>query len=227
MAMLANKDFSPWIRYDLAQWSSLLDERYLIRVKGKTVIYNQEEDISQIYIVKSGRVRLSYFTSEGAEKIYIFALPGAMFGEETCFEPEAQFLHAATIVDCELYCIPQDEFLRRLSQDIGLNTQVLSSMSHKIHLLMEHIRRLCFLEAKNRVAAVFVDLAAVFGVRVKEGIRVELPVIQQGIGNLINTSRLTVNKAISEFEAEGFLEKKRGRWYIYDLEALKGLSDIN
>ena len=77
------------------------------------------------------------------------------------------------------------------------------------------------------MAAVFVDLAAVFGVRVKEGIRVELPVIQQGIGNLINTSRLTVNKAISEFEAEGFLEKKRGRWYIYDLEALKGLSDIN
>ena len=63
MAMLANKDFSPWIRYDLHQWSSLLDERYLIRVKGKTVIYNQEEDISQIYIVKSGRVRLSYFTT--------------------------------------------------------------------------------------------------------------------------------------------------------------------
>lgn len=225
--MLAGKNFSPWLHYDLAQWGPLLDDKYLIRVMGKTVIYNQDEDISQIYIVKSGRVRLSYFTSEGAEKIYIFALPGAMFGEETCFEPEAQFLHAATIVDCELYCIPKDEFLRWLSEDIGLNAQVLSSMSHKIHLLMEHIRRLCFLDARSRVAAVFVDLACVFGVRAKEGLRIELPVIQQGIGNLINTSRLTVNKVISEFEAEGFLKKERGRWYIYNLEALKSLSDIN
>lgn len=225
--MPAGKDFSPWLHYDLPQWGPLLNEKYLIRVMGKTVIYNQDEDISQIYIVKSGRVRLSYFTSEGAEKIYIFALPGAMFGEETCFEPEAQFLHAATIVDCELYCIPKDEFLGWLSEDIGLNAQVLSSMSHKIHLLMEHIRRLCFLDARSRVAAVFVDLAYVFGVRAKEGLRIELPVIQQGIGNLINTSRLTVNKVISEFEAEGLLTKKRGRWYIYDLEALKNLSDIN
>ena len=64
--------FSPWIQYDLERWRQLADEQYLIRLKGKTVIYNQEEDTAQIYIVKSGRVRLSYFDSEGAEKIYIF-----------------------------------------------------------------------------------------------------------------------------------------------------------
>ena len=139
---MTNKNFSPWIYCDLEQWGPLTNEKYLINVKEKNVLYNQEEDISHIYIVKSGRVRLSYFSSEGAEKIYIFALSGGMFGEETCFEPEAQFLHAATIVDCELYCIPKDQFLYHLSQDTALNVQVLSSMAHKIHLLMEHIRRI-------------------------------------------------------------------------------------
>ncbi len=221
------KNFSPWIRYDLDQWGSLLNPNYLVSLKGKTIVYNQEEDISHIYIVKRGRVRLSYFTSEGAEKIYIFALAGAMFGEETCFEPDAQFLHAATIVDCELYCIPKEDFLCLLSQDPELNAQVLSSMAHKIHLLMEQVRRLCFLEAPNRVAAVFVDLAQVFGVKTPEGIRIELPVIQQGIANLVRTSRLTVNKAIGVFEAQGLLKKTQGRWMIYDLDALKALSDIN
>ncbi len=225
--MSVKKDFSPWIRYTPDHWGPLLQERYLIRLKSKTVIYNQEEDISQIYIVKSGRVRLSYFTSEGAEKIYIFALSGCMFGEETCFEPEAQFLHAATIVDCELYCIPKEEFLHYLSQNTALNAQVLSSMSHKIHVLMEHIRRLCFLEARNRVAAVFVDLVSVYGVAVEGGIRIELPIIQQGIGNLVKTSRLTVNKTIGEFEELGILKKVRGRFVVYDLDALKALSHIN
>lgn len=144
-----------------------------------------------------------------------------MFGEETCFEPEAQFLHAATIVDCELYRIPKDEFLSYLSMDIALNTQVLSSMSHKIHVLMEHIRRLCFMTAQQRVAAVFVDLARNFGVPTPAGLRVELPVIQQGIGNLVRASRLTVNQILVEFESNGWLAKKGNRWIIYDLDAIR------
>lgn len=218
--------FSPWIQYDLERWRLLADERYLIRLKGKTVIYNQEEDTAQIYIVKSGRVRLSYFDSEGAEKIYIFALSGCMFGEETCFEPSAQFLHAATIVDCELYCIPKDRFLRHLSQDVALNAQVLTSLSHKIYVMMEHIRRFSFLNARGRVAAVFVDLAHRFGTPTGQGIRIDLPVIQQGIGNLINVSRLTVNQVIGELELQGLLEKKDGRWMIYDLDTLTALSQI-
>ncbi len=76
-------NFSPWIQYDLDLWGELVDERYLIRIKGRSVVYNQNDTISHIYVVKSGRVRLSYYSSEGAEKIYLFALTGAMFGEVT------------------------------------------------------------------------------------------------------------------------------------------------
>jgi len=69
IVVVTNRNFSPWIYCDLAQWGPLTDKKYLINVKEKNVLYNQEEDISHIYIVKSGRVRLSYFSSEGAEKI--------------------------------------------------------------------------------------------------------------------------------------------------------------
>lgn len=219
-------NFSPWIQYDLDLWGELVDERYLIRIKGRSVVYNQNDTISHIYVVKSGRVRLSYYSSEGAEKIYLFALTGAMFGEETCFEPTAQFLHAETITDCAFYCIPKDEFLLHLSQNISLNAQVLASMAHKIHILMEHIRRLSFLDSKSRVAAVFVDLCHIFGTPTKDGIRIDLPVIQQGISNLVNASRFTINQVIREFESLGYLRKTKGLWYIYDPDALTALSQI-
>lgn len=94
-------------------------------------------------------------------------------------------------------------------------------MSHKIHVLMEHIRRLCFMTAQQRVAAVFVDLARNFGVPTPAGLRVELPVIQQGIGNLVRASRLTVNQILVEFESNGWLAKKGNRWIIYDLDAIR------
>lgn len=226
MIMREDSKYCPWIQYDPEQWGPLADQACLVRLKGKTVIYNQEEDTAHIYIVKSGRVRLSYFDSEGAEKIYLFALRGCMFGEETCFDPGTQFLHAATIVDSELYCIPKDLFLRHLSRDVALNAQVLTSMSHKLHVLMEHIRRFSFLSARGRVAAVFVDLVHMFGTPTPQGIRIDLPVIQQGIGNLINVSRLTVNQIVGELELQGLLEKKDGRWMIYDLDGLDRLRQI-
>lgn len=219
-------NFSPWIGYDLAQWGALADEKYLVPFKRKTVIYSQEEDTAQVYLVKSGRVRLSYFNSEGSEMIYLFALPGCLFGEETCFEPSAQFLQAVTIVDSEVYCIPKARFLSLLTRNTAVNTQVLTSLSHKIFALMEHIRRLTCLSAKGRVAAVFVDLAQHFGVPTDQGIRIDLPVIQQGIGNLINVSRLTVNQIIGELEYQGIMEKKDRRWMIYQLDALKALRRI-
>ena len=76
------------------------------------------------------------------------------------------------------------------------------------------------------MAAVFVDLVHVFGVPTKDGIKVQLPVIQQGIGNLVKASRLTVNQVIGEFEAMGLLEKKQNRWIIYKLDMLKEFSKI-
>lgn len=60
-----------------------------------------------------------------------------------------------------------------------------------------------------------------FGTPTSSGLRIELPVIQQGIGNLVRTSRLTVNQILVEFEANGWLAKKGNRWIIYDLDAIR------
>lgn len=224
--MTANQRYSPWIHDPLTVWSGLLCPRYLVRVKGKTVIYNQEEEIEYVYIVKSGRVRLSYFTPQGQEKIYFFCIEGALFGEESCFSPESQFLHGATIVDCQLYKIPKNDFLEALSQNKDLNAQVIHSMAHKTYVVMEQVRRMSFLDARQRLAATFVDLCQVFGVPCEKGIKIELPIIQQGLANLVKTSRLTVNKTIVEFEKQGVLEKKNQRFLVYDLPYLESLSQI-
>ena len=42
------ENYSPWIRYDLKEWGPLTDPKYLIRLKGKTVLYPPVEDISNI-----------------------------------------------------------------------------------------------------------------------------------------------------------------------------------
>lgn len=222
--MAENPRFPPWIQYDIGQWGALIDPRYLMRFQRKSLIYNQQDKVSAIYILKSGRVRLSYSSNEGEEKIFFLGLPGCMFGEEASFLAEAQVLYAIALVQCEIYCIPKDEFLFLLSQDISLNAKVLSSMSHKVHITMEHIRRLCFLDARQRVAAVFVDLACVFSRPGQTTIQIDIPITQQGLANMVNVSRVTVNQIISEFKVMGLIDKIDGHWMIYDTQTLKRLS---
>ncbi len=220
------RHISPWLQGHCDKLDKIADDRYLIKVSSGNILFVQEESNTDVFIVKSGRVRLSFFTEEGEEKIFMFALPGSMFGEVAAFDSSAQFFQAVTIVPCELYKIPIAVFLDMISGDVALAIAAFESMAYKHHVLVEHIRRVSFLDAKSQIAAVFVDLAHVFGVEDDSGIRIDLPVIQQGIANLIRTSRPTVGKAIREFNRGGIIQKKDNRFYIYKLDELKKLSGI-
>lgn len=217
---------TPWISNDITQWEPLTRKEFLIKVKGGTVVVSQAEVHPNAYIVKSGRVMLSYYTSSGEEKIYMFVKKGGMFGETACFAPTSEFFYASALVNCELYRIPADVLLTCLGRDAALNLRVCKSLANKVHILAEHIARLSFLDAQGRVAAVFVDLAAEYAQAAGASIKIDLPVNQQDIADLVGTSPTTVGKIIRRFEKDKIIEKTGNRFYIYQLEELRRLASI-
>lgn len=123
--------FSPWIQDDLANWAALTRPEYLVRVPGRSILYTQNETSDAVYLMRRGRARMLFFTNEGEEKVLLFLLPGALFGETACLEGTTSLFHAETLTDCELYRIPQDAFLKALAADPAMNERVLRLMAHK------------------------------------------------------------------------------------------------
>ena len=75
---------SPWISTDLSTWETPLRHGRLREYQPREQVFRQGEDFSSVYIVESGRVRVSVCHADGQEKTLYVADTGAMIGESDC-----------------------------------------------------------------------------------------------------------------------------------------------
>lgn len=108
--------YSPWIFEDLKKWEGLTDKKYLINLKKRAVIYEQDDEVSYLYILKKGRVRLLYLAPDGTEHVMLFVLPGGIFGECECIEKRQSLFRAEALSDISLYKVPRFAVLETLKE---------------------------------------------------------------------------------------------------------------
>lgn len=88
---------SPWISTDLSTWETPLRHGRLRDYQPREQVFRQGEDFSSVYIVESGRVRVSVCHTDGQEKTLYVADTGAMIGESDCIlgQPIQQYRHGS------------------------------------------------------------------------------------------------------------------------------------
>jgi len=75
-------------------------------------------------------------------------------------------------------------------------------------------------DVPGRVAKALLDLAARFGVPAEDGLRVTHDLTQEELAQLVGASRETVNKALADFAARGFLRLEGRAVVILDVARL-------
>ena len=109
---------------------------------------------------------------------------------------------------------------------------VMASAARLIEVLCQRLRRTSealedalLRDAPSRVARGLLRLAATFGRQETKGLRLDIKLSQQQIGNLIGISRESTNKYIVEWTRAGWLSINNGFITIIDREALESLSE--
>jgi CRP-like cAMP-binding protein len=88
----------------------------------------------------------------------------------------------------------------------------------------DFIERLAFQNLPARLAHLLLHLAATQGSTTPAGIRITCKLSQQEIGNLIATSRESVNKQLQAWQAEGWLTIEHGHITLLQPAALNRLA---
>lgn len=217
---------TPWFSGSLHHWDGLLEPHYLIHIDKGATVYQRGEEIDHVCIVKTGRLKLVYVTDAGEEKAFFFCLPGAVFDLDSVFRPSAHFLQVVALEDCSVYQIPSAVFLDYLLQDPQRMTHAMETTVMKTNMALEHVRRLCFLNAQQRIAITLVDLVYAVGVDTPRGRCIQLDITQQDLADIAKTSRLTVNKTIVALTKSGVVSKWKSRFYIHNVAKLEQLSMV-
>src|SRR5660397_155900 len=85
----------------------------------------------------------------------------------------------------------------------------------------EALADLVFSDVPGRVAKALLDLSTRFGERVDDGLRVAHDLTQEELAQLVGASRETVNKALADFAARGWVRREGRAVVLLDADRLE------
>lgn len=213
---------SPWIRLDEEHWRPVITGKRPRRYPKEDIIYHQGQPSHFVYIIKSGRVRVTSYQPNGMEKQFYIAEKGCIFGENSYLSRQCHRTAAVAIVDSELYSVEGTELEAAMAADYEFTRFMLQVLCHKNNIFSAQILELSFAHASVRVVHALLNLGQEYGVPTPEGLRISIRFTHQDIANIINTSRVTVSNILNDLTGLGLLRKVDGLCVLVDPD---GLSD--
>ena len=78
------EETSPWINMNISCWNALIKGRKPVMFRKKAFLFHQGDPAEAVYIVLSGRIRITSYQIDGEEKQFYIAEKGCLIGEASC-----------------------------------------------------------------------------------------------------------------------------------------------
>lgn len=179
------------------------------KLDAEQVVFTRKSPADRLYAVVSGRVRVVSYSDSGNEIIFRILEPGDVFGEIGVLDGEARTATAIASETSELLVVERGRFLRFLEKQPKLALDLLSAMAGRLRTTTRLLEDTLFLNVPARLARKLLDLAETYGKETPAGTRIEMKLPQEVIGNLIGTSRVSVNQQMKIWKERGWISVER------------------
>ncbi len=172
-----------------------------------------------LYVIEAGKIKLGRRATDGRENLLAILGPGEMFGELSLFDPGPRVATAVAVSAARVQSLTRDDFVPLLDQP-RVSLSLLAALGRRLRRTNEALADLVFSDVPGRVAKALIDLAQRFGRPVEDGVLVAHELTQEELAQLVGASRETVNKALADFAARGWLRLEARAVTILDLDRL-------
>jgi CRP/FNR family cyclic AMP-dependent transcriptional regulator len=181
-----------------------------------------------IYILCTGRAKLSTTSSEGKTIILRVAEPGEVLGLAAAVSSTPYEATIETLESSQANFISQTDFLRFLQEFPEVGIKVAQQLTHNCKCAYNEIRSIGLSNSvPERIAKLLLNWAEhplEFPGRKKNGeVAIRVTLTQEEIAQFAGTSRETVSRVLSDFKRKGWLRIKGATWNILNKEALEKL----
>lgn len=190
---------------------------------ARQVVFHQGDAGREMYIVASGRLKVSTISEDGKELSFFFLQESDLFGELALLDGETRSVSVTTIDACELLVLRQIDFQTLLKQNDVIGLRLLSLLAGKVRATTSLYESSVFIEIPGRLAGKLLELADESGVEMDDGVLIDIKLSQYELGTLINASRESVNKQLKAWESGDIIELRGGKIFIREPELLEAL----
>lgn len=186
-------------------------------------IFREGELAERLFLIDSGRVKLSISSIAGQELLIGVLGRGQIFGELEVIDRGARAMDARAMEDTRVYALDSDVFWTMLENRPALARRLLELMARRLRRADQTSQDLVFFDAPTRLARRLLQLAEEHGEAVGDGqqpIKLSMRVTQEELAQMIGVTRESANRLVASFAGRGWISWNDGYPIILMPEAL-------
>lgn len=224
---LALKSVPFFANLNESEISSLASKLIIRRFSPNQIIFHLGDPAGLLYIISTGKVKISHSTAEGQEAVLAILGAGDFFGELALLDDSPRSASAETLEDTKTLTLHRDEFLNYLDNNPAFARHVLNVLARRIRHLNNQISDIFFLDLPARLARTLVLLADQHGRKTAGGTTIELALTQTDLAEMTGATRVSINKAIGRFRRANWVRIDGREVTILNRQALENLIRIS
>ena len=177
------------------------------------VIFQEDDDADELFVVRSGRVAVGRRSVDGRESLVALMEAGDLFGEMPLFDQGTRSASARALEHSEVLGIPYGVVREALDENPQLLWEVVRLLAERLRNTDSALADAVFLDVTGRTAKRLLELAGGED-------DFHLPITQEELAGLVGASRERVNKSIAAFIRLGWIEQLDRRYRIVERERL-------
>jgi CRP/FNR family cyclic AMP-dependent transcriptional regulator len=192
-----------------------------------SLLFVEGEDPRGVFILCSGRAKLTTSSTEGKTLIVKIAEPGEVLGASATILGRPYEVSAETIEPSQLNFIKRDDFLKFLNSHSEACMHTAQQLSEKYHSAQREIRSLGLSQTTSeKLARLLLDWCDRTGEETVKGVRLKVLLTHEEIAQMIGTTRETVTRLLSDFKRRKIIDVKGSSLFVTNKPQLEHMVSV-
>jgi CRP-like cAMP-binding protein len=199
--------------FDSDALGELVRDARVAQCERNFVIFDEDDDADELFVVRSGRVAVGRRSIDGRESLVALMERGDVFGEMPLFDGGKRSASARALERSEVLGIPFEKVRACFDAKPQLLWNVVALLAERLRTTDSALADAVFLDVTGRTAKRLLELAG-------DQEEFQLPITQEELAGLVGASRERVNKSLAQFVRLGWIEQMDRRYRIVERDKL-------
>ncbi|MBK8899615.1 MAG: Crp/Fnr family transcriptional regulator [Anaerolineaceae bacterium] len=191
--------------------SAIVQHSRHYEVEQDRFFFQQGEEATTMYIILSGRVKLSQVTQAGEQVIVGYCGAGDGLGIIVALSEIDYPLSAEAVTNCQVVAWQRDQMKALMLTYPRLAINGMGMIAQRFVKLQEQYRDISTRRVEQRIARTLLRLVRQFGKKVDQGVLIDMPLSRQDLAEMTGTNLYNVSRILSKWERAEWISSQRQR----------------
>jgi CRP/FNR family cyclic AMP-dependent transcriptional regulator len=197
-----------------------LEHIFVLRAYHKNqVIFLEEDTGNYMYLVLSGKVKVSKAGAGGKETILAIHRAGDFFGEMSLLDGKTAPATVSAMEDSKIISLSGADFHKYLMHNEKVLLQIINVLCGRLRQVWQ-TQSISSSTAEAKIRMGIYQLSKRHGIQDAHGTIIDLKITHQELAEMVGTSRETVTRVLSRLRDEGIIEVEQRRITLLNPQAL-------